>query len=90
MLAPELLRGRVIDTRTAQGIRELWVRLRPLGEDGVITAEGVTTTDVVTTTDERGNFAADAQLPEGPIGASVGLGPEGPWLEPATFQLEHD
>ena len=72
------LRGRVIDTRTAQGLPELWVRLRRRGELSLAK------------TDERGYFFADRPVPEGKVSARVGFEPKEPWLEPGIFRLDHD
>jgi len=68
----------VIDTRTAQGLPELWVRLRRRGELSLAR------------TDERGYFFADRPLPVGKVSARVGFEPKDPWLEPQIFRLDHD
>lgn len=77
-LPADRLRGRVLDRRTAQGLPDLWVRLRRRGETSLVR------------TDERGYFFADRALPQGMVGARVGIDEWDPRLEPGLLRLEHD
>jgi hypothetical protein len=71
------LRGRVIDTRTAQGIPDVWVRLRRRGEESLVRS------------DSEGFYFADRPLPEGKVSARVGLDRRGAWWMPSQARLEH-
>jgi len=77
-LPADRLRGRVLDRRTAQGLPDLWVRLRRRGETSLVR------------TDERGYFFADRALPKGMVSARVGIDEWDPSLESSPIRLEHD